>query len=357
MQLMKIGVVLCVGLGAVVACDSDEGDGLLLGPGASGGSAGSGGSSAASGAGKGGKAANGGSTADAGSAGTSAGSAGKGGTEPAGDAGAAGEGGTANGGSSGGAGDGGVAGSGEGGAGNEAGSGGSSEAGFGGEGGDGGTPGPLGQHCIGCTLTKIGSPLWQPTGAIALAGDVGSTTPDLFIDFTSDLVEPNHAYDANDNIIGPAVAHAGPYHDEVYTLALAGGETPKQAFTAAEFTAPNGVVIMLNIVPTAGAPTGSSFDFASGPIMPNAIFPLAVDGDVFREGVMYDQYFDSSFPGYSGLTPPIVKDGASHLLWFFGEDNFFGPANTPTTGAYEFRLKITDSNNAGWNLTMPFTVY
>jgi hypothetical protein len=191
---------------------------------------------------------------------------------------------------------------------------------------------------------------------LAVSGNIGSTTPDLFNAFTSGLVSPNHAYDANDNVIGPAIAHAGPYDDELFSLVSAKGLTAKQAFSEAEFTPPSGVVIMLNIVPSAGAATGSSFDFASGPIMPNALFPMIVDGDVLRDGVMYDPNFDSAFPGYPAMTPPIVKDGPSHLLWFFGENSFFGPPNTPATGSYELKVTMTDSGGAGWLVHIPFTV-
>ena len=128
-------------------------------------------------------------------------------------------------------------------------------------------------------------------------------------------------------IIGPALAHAGPYTDEIYSLVTAKSMTVKQDFTVSEFTAPSGVLIMMNIVPSAGAATGSSFDFDSGPIIANALFPMTVNGDVYRNGVLYDSEFDSMYPGYPGQNPPIAKDGPSHLLYFFGENSFFGPSS------------------------------
>jgi len=215
---------------------------------------------------------------------------------------------------------------------------------------------PLGDDCKDCKRTKIGSPSWEPTGLTAIAGQVGSTTPDVFISFLGNLVAPNHAFDENDFVIGPAIAHPGPYDDEVGTLAEEKGFRPKQTFHASEFTAPGGIVILLNLVPSKGAPVGSSFDFASGPIIPNALFPIAVDGDLFRDGVLYDPFFDSSYAGYLGMTPPILRDGPSHLPWFFGENSGFGPPNVPATGKYEFKLKITDATGAGWQVQMPFSV-
>jgi hypothetical protein len=227
-------------------------------------------------------------------------------------------------------------------------------AGGGGAGGAGGNS--LGAHCTGCTKTKVGNPLWEPSGAVLVAGDVGSTTPDPFIAQISNIAAPNHAWDANDFIIGPAVAHAGPYGDEMYSLVTARSMTVKQAFTVSEFTAPSGVLILLTLVPSAGAATGSSFDFDTGPIIPNALFPIANDGDLYRNGVLYDAAFDGSYSGYPGQNPPIVKDGPSHLPYFFGENSFFGPPATPATGSYEFRLRMTDSGGAGWTMVIPFTV-
>jgi len=192
------------------------------------------------------------------------------------------------------------------------------------------------------------------TGVVAIPSDMPSF--DGWTAFLDDLTGPNHASDPNDFIIGPALPHAGPYDDELYSLAIAQGITPKQTFTEAEFSDPSGVTIMMNIVPSEDAVTGSSFDFDSGPIIPNALFPIAVDGDVLREGVMYDAAFDSSYPGYPAMVPPIEKDGPSHLVWFFGESSAFGPPATPATGSFEFKLVITDSTGAGWNLTVPFTV-
>jgi hypothetical protein len=215
---------------------------------------------------------------------------------------------------------------------------------------------PLGDHCKDCTRAKIGAPSWEPSGAAAIAGQVGSTSPDLFFDFLNGLVAPHHGFDPNDFIIGPVSPHAGPYDDELATLAIARGFEPKQKFRVSEFTAPAGIVILLNLVPSAGAPTGSSFDFTSGPIIPNAVFPLSVDGDLFRDGQLYDPNFDSSYGGYLAMDPPILVDGASHLPWFFGGNSAFGPPGVPAAGKYAFKLKVTDATGAGWDLEIPFSI-
>jgi hypothetical protein len=152
------------------------------------------------------------------------------------------------------------------------------------------------------------------------------------------------------------VQHAGPYDDELYTYATAHNLTAKQTFSVAEFTDPQGVVIMMNFVPSAGAATGSSFDFSSGPIIANALFPVTVNGDLLRNGVLFDPDFDGSFAGFHTLTPPLPGDGASHFLWFFGETSYWAPPATPLPGSYEMRVRITDSGGAGWDMSIPFTV-
>jgi hypothetical protein len=227
-------------------------------------------------------------------------------------------------------------------------------SGAGGAGGSDNEPQDPLAHCVGCTRTRIGSPLWEPTGVLAITGKLGTSLAE-YAEFLG-FVEPNHAWDDDDFLVAPAVAHAGPYDDELFELATAGGYVAKQTFTAAEFTEPNGVTIMTNIVPSAGAATGSSFDFASGPIIPNALHPIDVEGGMFRDGVIYDDAFENSFAGFHHLTPPIIKDGASHLVWFFGESTLFGPPNIPAAGSYVLKLTFIDSSGAGWRLTVPFTV-
>lgn len=335
MKFWKIGAIGCLGVLVTVACSDNTTD--TVSAGGSGGSAGKGGNNEGGDDGHAGKAAGGSN-------------GGKGGTTGGGSAGTAGKAGSSNGG------DAGMGGMNE--IGGEGGMGGAySEGGAGGEGGAAEpATGPL-AHCQGCKRTKIGKPIWEISGVVVLAGDVGTTTADPMIAFLENWTGPNHKWWGDpDFLIGPAKVHAGPYNDELYTLAKAKNLSLKQTFSKAEFHGPKGVWVAFNIVPGDGAPTGSSFESASGPILPKAIFPLTEDGDTYRNGELYDPFFDGSFSGQHNLHPPIDKDGASHLFWFFGEDDFFGPENTPADGSYEFDLKITDVTGRGWNLKVPYTV-
>jgi len=174
--------------------------------------------------------------------------------------------------------------------------------------------------------------------------------------FLTDTLQPNHAWDDNDSLVGPGTPHDGPYDNELYTLASGHGVTPKQTFTATEFTAPNGVVIMLSIIPGAGAAVGSSVDFSSGPIIGSTRFPFAVQGTMYRNGDVYDSDFDGTYGGYGSQNPPIAKDGPSHFPWFFAENSSYGPPSTPPEGTYEFHGSITDAGGGGWDFVVPFTV-
>jgi hypothetical protein len=200
----------------------------------------------------------------------------------------------------------------------------------------------------------VHSPKWVIAGAVVVSGDT-SSYPALGA-FLNGLVVPNHAWDDNDVLVGPGTPHDGPYEDELYTLVTGHGATPKQAFTSAEFNATTGVIIMLNIVPSAGAAVGSSVDFSSGPIVGSTLFPFAVHGTMYRNGAVYDPAWDNTYGGYASQNPPIAKDGPSHFPWFFAENTSFGPSGTPAEGSYEFNGSITDATGAGWDFIVPFTV-
>lgn len=85
------------------------------------------------------------------------------------------------------------------------------------------------------------------------------------------------------------VVHAPPY-DQEYTDGLAlTGFPEKEAFSVSEFTSPSAVHLGYVLVPQSNAPTGSTQDYASGPIIPNGILPISIQGDVFLNGAIYEQ--------------------------------------------------------------------
>lgn len=229
----------------------------------------------------------------------------------------------------------------------------SGSAGGGGMAGGGGTPpqNELGPHCVSCARQKIGTPAWEPASAIMVVASQSNWNG-----FANAALTPLHHVDTVQNLVVSSQMHDGPYENEVYDRVVASGRTPTQTFTIQEYTAPSAVAVMMVVVPSAGATTGSSTDFTSGPIIPNSLFPMTCDGDAFRNGVLYDPNFDSVLPGYSQQNPPILKDGPSHMVWLLGENSSFGPPNTPAQGCYEIVYTVIDKSGSGWGIHVPYSV-
>ncbi len=216
---------------------------------------------------------------------------------------------------------------------------------------------PLGAHCVGCTAIPLGAPMWKPVGAVMLAGPLGSsdTNTQPFTDFLTPILAPNHKYNPDEGVWGPGDAHPGPYLDEGFAALSAASISMKQSFSTADFTKPSGVFLTLNLVPTDSAPLGSSPDFASGPIIPNALFPVQVDGDLYRGGTLYDGYFEGDVAGFDAWQPPLLVDGSSHNMLWLAENSSWGLDRT-AQGSYEFKISIMDGSGSGWEVTVPFTV-
>jgi hypothetical protein len=220
---------------------------------------------------------------------------------------------------------------------------------------DAGAATPLGAHCDGCSKTPIGCPTWEPAGAVVMAGTVGSGTALILDAWLAPILAPNHRF--QQVYLVPAAVHAGPYDEEPYAMTTAANVVLKQSFSVAEYTAPMGVVVLVNLVPSAGAPQGSSFDFASGPIIPNDNFPITIDGKFLRNGIDYDPFSDISFYGFDEINPPVAGagDGPSHYVLHFGESSAAVPS-VPADGTYEFQVRALDTRNNGWSMVIPFTV-
>ncbi len=62
------------------------------------------------------------------------------------------------------------------------------------------------------------------------------------------------------------------------------------------WVAPSGLTLSATIIPDEGAPMGRTPDFENGPMIPETIFPIHVDGDLRRDDAIYDPEFDSDYP-------------------------------------------------------------
>lgn len=208
------------------------------------------------------------------------------------------------------------------------------------------------------TATKVGNPTWAPVDFHTFSAPLG--TPPNFPEFAQTeaalLSPPNHVHVSGLGI-GPGAAHAGPYTHEFADGVASAGFVDKSSFTPSEFSLPLGVWSVWMIVPTDGAPTGSSPDFASGPIIPNSLFPISVAGTAFRNGALFDPDLGTfSRKSLASLNPPFLVDGDSHFPIFYADAVDFGPAGTNPLGNYDYQVLMRDQLGNGWDIHDQFSV-
>jgi Divergent InlB B-repeat domain len=184
----------------------------------------------------------------------------------------------------------------------------------------------------------------------------------------------NHAANPALNALFPSMAHGGPYDTEVAQRFAALGWDSGDHFRVIDWsssTNPGGCAVGCNatasgtnagrmlvfagvIVPNAGAPIGSTRDYASGPILPRDL-ALSVDADLFREDVIVDPDFDGPYPTLSQLDPSATEDGESHKTLTFADGDQYIPT---TPGNYRLHVHVfeiaTPAN--GWHVDIPFVV-
>jgi hypothetical protein len=196
-------------------------------------------------------------------------------------------------------------------------------------------------------LTQVGSPIWRP-GDFQMFTAPADPFPGAFF-ATLDSLLP---------LEGPGVPvytpHAGPYATELSTNAAAAGLVNQQVFPTSAITLnPNGVYFMFMMLPSPGV-TGSSRDFASGPIIPNSLFPFTTHSEMFLDGASVETLQDGTFGIRAG---DMTFDGASHrapsqVVWYpWANDPNAGP-----NGSHEIRWSLRDNQGNGWDMVAPFTV-
>jgi uncharacterized protein YjbI with pentapeptide repeats len=198
-------------------------------------------------------------------------------------------------------------------------------------------------------LTEIGAPIWKPVDFHLFSAPATPFNTEFGQVYTTLL-----PYDTQ-----PATSytpHAPPYDSEFTAGMIAGGYIDQSLFTEDAITLqPNGVYLVFMMVPDPGI-TGSSRDFASGPVIPNSLFPIASNVDVWLDGVLVDRV-----PGADAIIPVQPKDipfqGTSHLeslqvVWHPWDDDLtVGPL-----GDYELRVSLRDNGGSGWDIVAPFQV-
>jgi hypothetical protein len=191
-------------------------------------------------------------------------------------------------------------------------------------------------------LTKIGSPIWKPVD-FQLFSAPGDT--DAAFNATLDSLSPRDPR----GVTTYTTPHAPPYDTELSESAAAVGLVSHSVFPSKAISNdPNNVYFALTLLPDPGV-TGSSRDFASGPVIPNSLFPVTGQGTLWINGAFA---FDIG-GGQISLRPTDMPfEGTSHRTIFTSVWNN-GPNNL---GSYELRSSLRDSHGNGWDLVAPFRI-
>jgi len=212
----------------------------------------------------------------------------------------------------------------------------------------------------GVHLKLVGHPTWAPVDFHIFSAPIG-TAESGYAEFLETaqaiLPPPNHLLHPELGI-GPGAPHSPPYTSEIANGVADLGYHQGTHFQKDEFSNGMGVWLVWMNIPDPGT-TGSSPDFTSGPIIPNSLFPIHVEGQAFRNNKLYDPYFflPIDVPALDGtLNPPFDVDGHSHFPIFSTENTDFGPPGMKIEGNYEFRISMIDATGNGWEIEAKFTV-
>jgi hypothetical protein len=204
----------------------------------------------------------------------------------------------------------------------------------------------------------IGTPTWKPVDFHLFSAPVG-TAASGYAEFgeTMQAVLPPPFYQPHPNLgVGPGAPHPPPYTADLAHGVSHLGFREGLLFRASEFSNGAGIWLAWMVVPAHGA-TGSSPDFASGPIIPNALFPIHVFGTDRHNGRPFSVLGDFDVPPLdNSLTPPFNVDGHSHFPIFFADNADFGPAGAKLPGLYEYRIVMLDRLGNGWRIEAAFAM-
>lgn len=210
------------------------------------------------------------------------------------------------------------------------------------------------------SLARIGHPTWKPVDFHVFSAPIG-TAATGYAEFAATaqavLPPPNHLLHPQ-LLIGPGAPHPPPYDSEVEEGIEAAGFHEGAVFRPLEFSYGSGVYLAWMNVAAPGT-KGSSPDFISGRIIPNALFPIHVAGTLLQNGGPYDPYvgtFDVPALNDPSLTPSYKVDGASHFPVFYADNSDFGPPGAKVDGRYRYDIVMTDRTGSGWHIVADFVV-
>jgi hypothetical protein len=222
-------------------------------------------------------------------------------------------------------------------------------------------PSPSGLSAV--VLQRVGNPAWTPADWHVFSAPVG-TAADGYSEFfpivPQKILPPPHYAVYNGLGIGPGTPEKPPYTHDVGVGVRRAGYDQGALFDQKQFSNGQGVYLVYMVVPARNSRNiGSSPDFSRGPIIPNSLFPITVNGTTYRNGAVFDAALASIVvPAINQppVDPTIAVDGFSHFPIFIAENADFGPAGIDLTGLYWFQLTMRDTSGNGWNISAYFVV-
>ena len=212
----------------------------------------------------------------------------------------------------------------------------------------------------GMQLKPIGDPIWKPVDCHVFSAPIGTAATgytEFFETVGRLLPPPNHVPRPPLLAIGPGTAHPPPYDSELEAGVDSQNFHEGHAFVRSEFSDGSGVFLVCMVVPAPGT-TGSSPDFASGPIIPNTVFPIHVVGVANRDGNPFDPFlanFDVP-PLTADIDPSFNVEGHSHFPIFVATNQDFDITGEDLKGRYEYVLTMTDAAGNGWTVRAHFVI-
>jgi hypothetical protein len=185
-----------------------------------------------------------------------------------------------------------------------------------------------------------GSPPWKIGQAVLFKGNMPDN--DAFLALVSDVVGPKHVRNAAMGVFRGAFAHDPPYETELGEMLAKTAYKNTGCLALSDLTAPSGFALLIMMTASPAATMGKSFEQPDGGPLA-AIGNLQINGDLYANGVLVDDAFDSTFPkAVAAYDYPatVTVEGWSHFLLLFGDNQAVSPTPLPA-GNYVFELRIS----------------
>ncbi len=219
------------------------------------------------------------------------------------------------------------------------------------------------------TATPVGAPVWSIGGLQMWQGPLGMTGEAVppEIDFIYQGFHQFAAFGLISVITEPLLPMPRDDYSNLLPLFLQTSNTSiTTTFPSTALVNGNAIYLGYTVYPNANAPTGASFDSASGPIIPNGVFPITMNMTIQNGGVDYVVPDAFDMPSYAGFAtsaaPPLpavpnAGDGDSHrhFITLIADLVAVTPGGA-LAGNYTWSYQLRDATGAGYDFTVPFTV-